>query len=106
MTRRVEEAPGWPKFTGGWVQTTPAVGDADGDGDLDVRSVTREGWSFLWDTGAGACDGANDEWPGFHHDEFNSANYGTDARPPGTVRDFAAAAPDGGQHASPLDFPR
>ncbi len=44
------EAPGWPKFTGGWTQSTPAVGDADGDGKLDVAALTREGWSFLWKT--------------------------------------------------------
>jgi len=78
------DAAGWPKFTGGWTQTTPAVGDADGDGDLDVSTTTREGWSFLWDTKVPACGGANDEWQSFHHDEFGSANYGTDARPPGT----------------------
>ena len=47
------EPAGWPKFTGGWQQATPAVGDADGDGDLDVTTVTREGWSFLWDTATG-----------------------------------------------------
>ena len=64
-------------------QTTPAVGDADGDGDLDVSAVTREGWSFLWDTETPSCDGANDEWWTFHHDEFGSANYGTDAPPAG-----------------------
>ena len=28
----------------------PAVGDADGDGKLDVAALTREGWSFLWRT--------------------------------------------------------
>ncbi len=84
------EAPGWPKFTGGWTQTTPAVGDADGDGDLDVNVTTREGWSFLWDTKVGACSGSNDEWQSFHHDEFGSANYGTDARPPGTPEGLAA----------------
>ncbi len=38
-------AEGWPKFTGGWMQATPAVGDADGDGDLDITTLTREGWS-------------------------------------------------------------
>jgi hypothetical protein len=88
------EASGWPKFTGGWTQTTPAVGDADGDGDLDVTGYTREGWSFLWDTGSDACGSeaspANNEWWTYHHDEFNSANYGTDARPPGAPEDLGA----------------
>ena len=90
------EAAGWPKFTGGWTQTTPAVGDADGDGDLDVSVTTREGWSFLWDTQVDACDGSNEEWPSFHHDEFGSANYGTDARPPGTPTGLEASSADGG----------
>ncbi len=94
------EPDGWPKFTGGWNQTTSAIGDADGDGDLDVTGYTREGWSFLWDTGADACGSAaspaNNEWWTFHHDEFNSANYGTDARPPGTARDLAATAGEQG----------
>jgi hypothetical protein len=91
------EAAGWPKFTGGWTQTTPAVGDVDGDDDLDVSVVTREGWSFMWDTGVDACDGSNEEWQSFHHDEFGSANYGTDARPPGTPEDLAVSQlPSGG----------
>jgi hypothetical protein len=90
------EASGWPKFTGGWNETTPAVGDADGDGDLDVTGYTREGWSFLWNTGTDACTSGpgntttNNEWWTFHHDEFNSANYGTDARPPGAPEALAA----------------
>jgi hypothetical protein len=88
------EPAGWPKFTGGWNETTPAVGDADGDGDLDVTGYTREGWSFLWDTGSDACGSdaspANNEWWTYHHDEFNSANYGTDARPPGAPESLAA----------------
>ena len=83
------EPDGWPKFTGGWTQSTPAIGDADGDGDLEVSALTREGWSFLWATGTPACDvdgtSTNDEWWTFHHDERGTANYGTDARPPGTV---------------------
>ena len=80
----------WPKFLGGWVQPTPAVGDVDGDGKLEVSAVTREGWSFVWDTTADACQEGvgpaslttNQEWWTFGHDEFGSHNYETDARPP------------------------
>ena len=85
-----DEAPGWPKFTGGWNFATPSVGDADGDGDLEVTTLTREGWSFLWDTGVPACDGSNEEWWTFHHDEHSTANYGHDARPPGSPDELTA----------------
>ncbi len=88
------EPAGWPKFTGGWTQATPAVGDADGDGDLEVSALTREGWSFLWSTGTPACDvngaSTNEEWWTFHHDERGTANYDTDSRPPGTVGGLGA----------------
>jgi Subtilase family/RTX calcium-binding nonapeptide repeat (4 copies) len=94
------EPAGWPKFMGGWIQPTPAVGDTDGDGKLDVSAVTREGWSFLWETDAPSCEAGstttNEEWWTFHHDEFGSANYGTDARPPGTPEDLAAQSAAGG----------
>jgi hypothetical protein len=95
------EAAGWPKFTGGWVFATPSVGDVDGDGKLEVFDETREGWAFLWNTNAPACETAggtttNAEWWTFHHDEFGTANYGTDARPPGTPRDLAASRPGDG----------
>jgi len=80
------EPPGWPKFLGGWVQPTPSVGNVDRDPELEVTAVTREGWSFAWDTSADACGAGgtdtNQEWWTFHHDEFSSANYRTDARPP------------------------
>ena len=93
-----QDAPGWPKFSGGWMQATPAVGDADGDGDLDVTTLTREGWSFLWDTGSGdgsgdgvdACGGSNEEWWTFHHDEHSTADYDHDGRPPGSPEQLAA----------------
>ncbi|MDQ3728086.1 MAG: S8 family serine peptidase [Actinomycetota bacterium] len=93
------EAEGWPKFTGGWTQPTPAVGDADGDGDLEVSALTREGWSFLWATGTPACDvdgtSTNDEWWTSHHDEHGTNNYGHDARPPGTVGALTAERDEG-----------
>ena len=79
------EGAGWPKFTGGWNFETPAVGDVDGDGKLEVAIATREGWSFLWNTDAEAC-GTNDQWWTSHHDEWNTSNHATDSRPPGTPR--------------------
>jgi hypothetical protein len=66
---------GWPKNTGGWVIATPAVGDIDGDGTLDVVVPTREGWLWAWHTKGLASQKI--EWEGFHHDAQNSGNYGT-----------------------------
>ncbi|MEA2312143.1 MAG: hypothetical protein QOE28_2111, partial [Solirubrobacteraceae bacterium] len=84
------EAPGFPKFTGGWLYAVPATGDVDGDGKLDVAAVTREGRAFVWSTGQPAC-GANGEWWTSRHDERSTGAYGTDTRPPGTARDRTAA---------------
>jgi hypothetical protein len=78
------QAPGFPKFTGGWLYAVPATGDVDGDGKLDVAAVTREGRAFLWSTGRPAC-GGNGEWWTSRHDERSTGAYGTDTRPPGTA---------------------
>lgn len=48
------EAAGFPKFTGGWIFSTPAVGDLDGDGSGELVTVTREGYLFAWRFGAAA----------------------------------------------------
>ena len=45
------EAVGFPKFTGGWVFSTPDVGDIDGDGRPELVAVTREGYLFAWEMG-------------------------------------------------------
>ena len=82
------EGTGWPKFTGGWIFATPAIGDTDGDGKLDVTALTREGNAFSWRTDQDAC-GTNDEWWTSRHDEWNTGAYGTDSRPPGTPEDDA-----------------
>ena len=88
------EPGGWPKFLGGWVQSTPTLGDVNGDGKLDVMAFTREGWAFVWGTGVDACEGGgartNNEWWTFHHDEHSTANYGHDARPPSKPTSLSA----------------
>jgi hypothetical protein len=68
-----KEAPGFPKFTGGWVLATPAVGDLDGDGKLELVVNTRNGWLYAWRTD-GPADGRVD-WPSFHRDLANTGNF-------------------------------
>jgi MYXO-CTERM domain-containing protein len=69
------EPAGWPKFTGHWIISTPAVGDLDGDGKLEVAIGTRNGWLYVWHT-EGTTDGII-EWESFHHDNYNTGNHET-----------------------------
>jgi len=69
------EPEGWPKFTGQWMTATPAVGDMDGDGTLEVAIGTRSGWLHVWHT-KGKADGMI-QWESFHHDNRNTGNYDT-----------------------------
>ncbi len=62
----------WPKFTGQWIISTPAVGDVDGDHKLEVVVATRNGWLYAWHT-EGKDDGII-EWESFHHDNHNSGD--------------------------------
>ena len=78
------EAAGWPKFTGGWMIESPAVGDIDGDGKLEAVATTREGMLFAWHTGGDECGVI--PWRRWHHDEWGTGNYATDARPPASLR--------------------
>ena len=48
FTKGGGEAAGFPKFTGGWMFSAPAVGDLDGDGQRELVAVTREGYLFVW----------------------------------------------------------
>jgi hypothetical protein len=72
-----EEAAGFPKFTSQWHIGTPAVGDLDGDGNIDVVANTREGWLYAWKT-EGPVAKAGDipaiQWAGFQHDDANTGN--------------------------------
>ena len=75
-----EEPIGWPKFTGGWIVPTPAVGDIDGDNLLEVVVLTREGFLFAWNTNSPLYKDQNNvniEWAQFRHDPYLTGNYNT-----------------------------
>jgi len=74
VDRNGREAPNWPKLTGEAVNGTPAVGDFNGDGKLDVAVLTRGGLVWVWSTGGRASN--TPPWPKFQHDLKNSGRYG------------------------------
>ncbi|MHB2023916.1 MAG: S8 family serine peptidase [Mycobacteriales bacterium] len=71
-----QSAVGFPKYTGGWVVNSPAVG-AFGTLASQVLAVgTREGQLFVWSTGEPACASPG-PWPMAHHDLWNTNNLST-----------------------------
>jgi Subtilase family len=69
-----QDVPGFPKVTGGWL-AAPASLSWDGR----MADMTREGYLFVWQTKAPACQ---PEWPSFRHDQQDSGNYNHDGTPP------------------------
>jgi PKD repeat protein len=53
--------PGWPNSNGtqGYVQGAPAVGDLDGDGELEVLAGSYDGYLYAWRAGGQSVPG----WP-------------------------------------------
>ncbi len=66
--------PLWPKLTGGTADGSPAAGDLDGDGNLDLAAATREGALFAWRTQS-AVDGV--VWESVGHDNRATRNAAT-----------------------------
>ncbi len=58
------EATGFPKRTGGWMLGSPAAGDFDGDGRVDIAGATREGFVFIWPTPGKISNGGRH---GYHY---------------------------------------
>ena len=54
----VNQAEGWPQTRGGSMYATPAVGDVDGDGHLDVVAASTNCTVYVW-------DGSGDLLPGW-----------------------------------------
>lgn len=69
------EAPGFPKPTGGWVAASPATGDLDLDGFIEVVVATRDGYVFAWRTRGVAWGEV--QWPTFNHDNRGTGNFHT-----------------------------
>jgi hypothetical protein len=65
------EAPGFPKFTGGWVVNSPSFGPFGALTDQVVAVGTRDGNLFLWSTPTPRCTPSG-PWPREHHDLSNS----------------------------------
>jgi len=86
------QAPGFPKFTGGWVTFSPSTGDLLSNGTVDVVASTREGYLFAWSTSGSPS--ANNQWWHVRHDEWNSGNAGMHTRPPGAPMDASWAPGD------------
>ncbi|NNN20963.1 MAG: hypothetical protein HKL80_03050, partial [Acidimicrobiales bacterium] len=77
-------APGYPKYTGGWIIGAPSIGDLTSSGNVDIVATTRDGYLFAWSTPGKSS--ANNQWWHEFGNEWNTSSYGVDSRPPGVIQ--------------------
>jgi hypothetical protein len=75
-----QEAPGFPKFTGGWIVNSPSFGPFGTLADQVLVAGTRDGDLFVWSTPTPAS-APSGPWPKQHHDLENTSNLGAPAAP-------------------------
>ncbi len=80
---------GWPKWTGGFALTAPAVGDLTGSGKVDVAVTTREGYLHVYAT-PGRASANHEAWHA-HQNDRNTGLYGEDTRPPSAINNLTVA---------------
>jgi hypothetical protein len=80
-----QEAPGFPKFSGGWVVNSPSYGPFGRLGTQVLATGTREGELFVWDTSTPAC-ASSGPWPRQHHDPWNTGNLDSNGAPASKCR--------------------
>jgi hypothetical protein len=101
-----QEAPGFPKLTGGWVTGGAVFGSLGSLANQVLVAGTREGELFIWQTGAPATDPSG-AWPQVHQNLWNTGDYsggsssGGGAAPAGTADDTRA-----GRHHTRRSTPR
>lgn len=107
------EAPGFPKFTGGWMVNSPSFGAFGTLADQVVAAGTREGYLFAWSTPTSAC-APSGPWPREHHDLYNTSNLDATGTPAAAVPSSCPGAtgtgtlgtvPGGGQLPGPGQLP-
>ncbi len=60
----------WPKLTGGWTVGTPAIGDWDGDGKMEVAQLRRDGQVMVWHTDSTTTP----QWSSWNCDPANTGS--------------------------------
>jgi hypothetical protein len=90
---------GWPKLTGGWMVGTPAVGDWDGDGALDIAAPRRDGVLLVWSAAPGSASDGAVAWSQWGCDAYHSgacvdtAAAPIEPEPPGSTTTTSTTAP-------------